>query len=64
MLTRFMPLRPIKGIFANSVDAFRGVWSGSTLFALNTEISVTHGNNNKKQPDTPFIGKWISKELR
>ena len=27
----------------------------STLFALNTGISVKHGNNNKKQPDIPSI---------
>ena len=29
----------------------RGVWSAFTLFALNTEISLTN-NNNKKKPDT------------
>ena len=31
------------------------VWSGSTLFALSTGISVNHGNN-KNYPDTPFTG--------
>ena len=33
--------------------AERGVWSGSTLFALSTGISVNHGNN-KNFPDSPF----------
>ena len=28
--------------------AERGVWSGSTLFALNIGISIKHGNNKKK----------------
>ena len=35
--------------------AERGVWSGSTLFALSSEISTTHYNNDN-QPDNPDIG--------
>ena len=33
-----------------------GVWSGSTLFALSSEISTTHDHKNKS--DTPYIGNW------
>ena len=44
---------------SNSVDSDQtaewGVWSGSTLFAFNTWISIKHGNN-KNEPDTPYIG--------
>ena len=40
--------------------AERGVWSGSTLFALNSEISTKHDNNNnnkkQQQPNTPYKG--------
>ena len=32
--------------------AERGVWSGSTLFALTTGLSIKHGNN-QNWPDTP-----------
>ena len=41
----------------------RGVWSGSTLFASNTGISIKHGN--KKTDPTPITLEmdW-SKELR
>ena len=35
--------------------AFCGISSGPSLFALNTGISIKHGNN-KNQPDTPYIG--------
>ena len=34
--------------------AERGVWSGSTLFALRSEISTQH-DNNKNDSDTPYI---------
>ena len=33
----------------------RGVWSGFILIALNTGISIKHGEN-KNYPDTLFIG--------
>ena len=35
--------------------AERGVWSGSTLFAFSTGISINHGNNKHKS-DTPCKG--------
>ena len=35
--------------------AERGFWSGSTLFASSSEIYTKH-DNNKKQPDTLYIG--------
>ena len=38
-----------------SDTADRGVWSGSILFALSSDISTKHGNN-KNLPDTPCIG--------
>ena len=31
------------------IYAERGVWSGSTLFALNSEISTKHDNNKANQ---------------
>ena len=38
--------------------AERSVWSGSTLFALTTGISIKHGNN-QNWPDTPLIGNEL-----
>ena len=35
----------------------RGIWPGSTLFALNTDISLNHGNNKKKLTTHPFYWK-------
>ena len=35
--------------------AEHGVWSGSTLFVLSSEISTKH-DNDKNQPDTSYIG--------
>ena len=43
--------------------AERGVWSGSTLFALITDISIKHGNNKIDQTPLKPEMKW-SKELR
>ena len=43
------PFRP------RSDAAERGVWSGSKLFALSSEISTKH-DNNKNLLDTPYIG--------
>ena len=37
--------------------AKRGVWSGSTLFALSSKISTKHANN-KKTNQTPLYRKW------
>ena len=43
-----------KGGFVCGLDpAESGTWSGSTLFALGTEIYVMDDNNINK-PDTPF----------
>ena len=42
--------------------AERGVWSGSTLFAISLEISIKYGNSENQ---TPLIEvKDLSKELR
>ena len=45
--------------------AERGVWSGSTMFALRSEISTKHDNNNN-WPDTSYIGnglvQWLEVE--
>ena len=35
--------------------ATRGVWSGSTMFALTIGTSIKHGNN-QNWPDSPYIG--------
>ena len=50
-----MPNVPRKDIGKTCRLAFCGVWSGATLFDLNTGISTTH-NNNKNLLDTPYIG--------
>ena len=44
-----------KQCISRSDAAERGVWSGSTLFALSSGISTKHDNNNWE--DSPYIGK-------
>ena len=54
-INRFMPsVQQGKQCSLRSDAAQRSVGSGSTLFALNTGISIRHGNN-KNYTDTPFI---------
>ena len=40
-----------------------GVWSGATLFALNSEISMKY-DNNKNQPDIPYKGNGPVQRVR
>ena len=43
--------------------AFHNIWSGSTLFALNTGISIKYGYN-KNYPDTPSIENELVKRFK
>ena len=43
--------------------AEHGVWSGSTLFALSSEVSSKH-DNNKNLPDTPCIGSGLVQRVK
>ena len=43
--------------------AERGFWSGSALFALNSGISMKHGNN-KNKPDTPSTGNGPIRKVK